>query len=156
MSRITYLTGDATQPKSDGVIFIAHCLSDTGAHDAGFAKTVGEKWPKAKRAYQAAVIAGEIDAGECLPAWVEPGLCIIAMIGQQGLGRTSLRHNWLGAALHNLAANAIKYDASVHMPRIGCGLAGGKWEEVEPLVLCAFNVPLASFVPVFVYDLPAK
>ncbi len=24
--------------------------------------------------------------------------------------------------------------ASVHMPRIGCGLAGGKWSRVEPLV----------------------
>ena len=23
--------------------------------------------------------------------------------------------------------------ASVHMPRIGCGLAGGKWEEIEPI-----------------------
>jgi hypothetical protein len=27
-----------------------------------------------------------------------------------------------------------EFNASVHMPRIGCGLAGGTWEEVEPLV----------------------
>ncbi|CAM5711440.1 hypothetical protein [Streptomyces coeruleorubidus] len=24
--------------------------------------------------------------------------------------------------------------ATVHMPRIGCGLAGGKWSRVEPLI----------------------
>lgn len=25
-------------------------------------------------------------------------------------------------------------DASVHMPRIGCGLAGGKWNEIEKII----------------------
>ena len=35
------------------------------------------------------------------------------------------------------------------MPRIGCGLAGGKWTEVEPLI----EVHLVSAdVPVTVYD----
>lgn len=24
--------------------------------------------------------------------------------------------------------------SSIHMPRIGCGLAGGKWEEMEPII----------------------
>jgi hypothetical protein len=37
------------------------------------------------------------------------------------------------------------------MPRIGCGLAGGRWEEVEPLVIAQ----LTDYgVPVRVYDLP--
>jgi hypothetical protein len=38
------------------------------------------------------------------------------------------------------------------MPRIGCGLAGGTGDMVEPIIihsLCKKNVP------VFVYDLPA-
>jgi hypothetical protein len=36
------------------------------------------------------------------------------------------------------------------MPRIGCGLAGGKWEKAEPL--------LRETLPgtqIFVYDLPS-
>jgi hypothetical protein len=38
------------------------------------------------------------------------------------------------------------------MPRIGCGLAGGNWDQIEPLLeehlaLAGFDVP--------VYDLPA-
>jgi hypothetical protein len=48
-----------------------------------------------------------------------------------------------------LAAEAQKLQATVHMPRIGCGLAGGKWEAVEPLIRVA--IPGTE---VFVYDLP--
>jgi hypothetical protein len=35
------------------------------------------------------------------------------------------------------------------MPRIGCGLAGGTWDKVEPIVL----KELAG-LDVFVYDMP--
>lgn len=28
----------------------------------------------------------------------------------------------------------IERGASVHMLRIGCGLAGGKWSRIEPLI----------------------
>jgi hypothetical protein len=33
-----------------------------------------------------------------------------------------------------LAVRAAELGASVHMPRIGCGLAGGRWERIEPLI----------------------
>jgi hypothetical protein len=29
---------------------------------------------------------------------------------------------------------AIDNNAAVHMPRIGCGLAGGTWDKIEPLI----------------------
>lgn len=155
MSRIKYVVGDATNPIRDGITFVAHCLNNVGAHDAGFALAVARKWPMAKRAYRDAFEASECQPGECISCAPEMNLHVIAMIGQDGLGPRSLRHNWLGAALHYLASEAIQNNASVHMPRIGCGLAGGKWEDVEPLILAAFNTPLASFVPVTVYDLPS-
>jgi O-acetyl-ADP-ribose deacetylase (regulator of RNase III) len=37
--------------------------------------------------------------------------------------------------------------ASVHMPRIGCGLAGGKWSEVEPILERVFVA-----TEVYIYD----
>lgn len=40
-------------------------------------------------------------------------------------------------------------DITVHMPRIACGLAGQKWEKIEPLI----NKHLEN---VYVYDLPKK
>ncbi|MFH2141814.1 MAG: hypothetical protein ABIJ97_05295 [Bacteroidota bacterium] len=45
---------------------------------------------------------------------------------------------------------AVKNNCSVHMPRIGCGLAGGKWAKIEPLIIKL----LSGFdIQVFVYDL---
>jgi hypothetical protein len=37
------------------------------------------------------------------------------------------------------------------MPRIGCGLSGGDWEIVEPII---FRTLCTAGVPTFVYDLP--
>ena len=37
--------------------------------------------------------------------------------------------------LRKLAVEAKEQRASVHMPRIGCGLADGTREEVEPIIL---------------------
>ncbi|MFE3494555.1 hypothetical protein [Streptomyces sp. NPDC059175] len=44
---------------------------------------------------------------------------------------------------------ALELGASVHMPRIGCGLAGGRWSRVEPLVVERL---VARGVAVTVYD----
>lgn len=48
-----------------------------------------------------------------------------------------------------LAGHATRLTASVHMPRIGCGLAGGRWERIEPLIITAL---CAQDIPVTVYD----
>lgn len=60
------------------------------------------------------------------------------MIGQRGTRTGSkgvpVRYEAIDTALGLLAARVAELDASVHMPRIGCGLAGGKWPRVEPLI----------------------
>lgn len=45
-----------------------------------------------------------------------------------------VRYEAIDASLGLLADKAVELGASVHMPRIGCGLAGGRWSRVEPLV----------------------
>jgi len=50
--------------------------------------------------------------------------------------------------LKQLGFHAHQLSASIHMPRIGCGLAGGKWEKVEPLI--RETLPGTQ---IFVYDL---
>lgn len=51
--------------------------------------------------------------------------------------------------LRRIARRAKKWGRSLHMPRIGCGLGGGKWEEIEPLI-----IKHCEGLEVFVYDLP--
>jgi hypothetical protein len=48
-----------------------------------------------------------------------------------------------------LAGHVIELGASVHMPRIGCGPAGGEWPLVEPLVAGRLA---GRGIPVTVYD----
>jgi O-acetyl-ADP-ribose deacetylase (regulator of RNase III) len=85
---------------------------------------------------------------------VAPDLWVANMIGQHGIrragGQPPIRYEAIGEALARLAGHARHLDASVHMPRIGCGLAGGEWGRIEPLLLdrlCSQGVNVA------VYDL---
>lgn len=52
--------------------------------------------------------------------------------------------------MRNIAAEAERLGASVHMPRIGCGLAGGKWEVVGKIIE---EELVARGIPTTVYDL---
>ncbi len=60
------------------------------------------------------------------------------MIGRRGTRTGSkgvpVRYEAIDRALETLAERAGELGATVHMPRIGCGLAGGKWSRVEPLI----------------------
>ena len=51
--------------------------------------------------------------------------------------------------LQKVKARAIQLNASVHMPRIGCGLAGGKWEQIEIIIKEVFE---DTDIEIFVYD----
>jgi O-acetyl-ADP-ribose deacetylase (regulator of RNase III) len=84
---------------------------------------------------------------------VEPSTWIANMIGQRGVKRGSsgppIRYEAVAACLQQVAAKAQGLGASVHMPRIGCGLAGGKWSKIEPLIE---QYLLGNGVAVTVYD----
>jgi hypothetical protein len=84
---------------------------------------------------------------------VKADMWVANMVGQHGTrGRSNprpIRYDALEECLHKVGAKALGLDASVHMPRIGCGLAGGTWSEVETLVNSSL---LDAGVDVFVYD----
>ncbi|XVV02176.1 hypothetical protein ACQPW3_33090 [Actinosynnema sp. CA-248983] len=48
-----------------------------------------------------------------------------------------------------MAGHAVRLGASVHVPRIGTGLAGGRWDRVEPLVVSEL---VDQGVAVYVHD----
>ncbi|MEV7630113.1 hypothetical protein [Actinoplanes sp. NPDC089786] len=69
--------------------------------------------------------------------------------GQRRPAGPPVRYDAIDKCLHTVAEDAVRLSASVHMPRIGCGLAGGRWERVEPLIVAAF---CECDVPTTVYD----
>ena len=117
---------------------------------------LSKRWPAPEAQYRQWYKQGEA-AGFRLGAIqlfeVEPGLAVANMIAQRDIralnGVQPIRYDALRECLTTLAAQAAARKASVHMPRIGCGLAGGKWPEVEAIIEATL---LAADVSVYVYD----
>ncbi|MFF4250104.1 Appr-1-p processing protein [Streptomyces sp. NPDC001663] len=141
MSEIIYIRGDATVPSVKGVKVIAHVCNDIGGWGKGFVLAISRRWPEPEAAYRAwhrNRAANDFGLGAAQFVQVEPYVWVANLIGQRGTRTGSkgvpVRYEAIDAALAKLADKALELDASVHMPRIGCGLAGGKWSRVEPLV----------------------
>lgn len=156
MSEITYVRGDATVPSVDGVRLIAHVCNDIGGWGRGFVLALSRRWPEPEKAYRAWYrdrAHNDFGLGAAQFVQVEPSLWVANLIGQRGVRSGSrgvpVRYEAIDTALGRLADRAAGLDASVHMPRIGCGLAGGTWARVEPLVTGRL---VARGIAVTVYD----
>ncbi|MFZ4143019.1 macro domain-containing protein [Streptomyces griseoincarnatus] len=156
MAGIRYVRGDATVPSVKGVKVIAHVCNDIGGWGKGFVLALSRRWPEPEAAYRAwhrDRAANDFGLGAVRLVQVERYVWVANMIGQRGV-RTGgkgvpVRYEAIDTALDRLAGHALELGASVHMPRIGCGLAGGRWSRVEPLVEDRL---VRRGIPVTVYD----
>ncbi|MEU4107636.1 MULTISPECIES: macro domain-containing protein [unclassified Streptomyces] len=156
MPEIVYIRGDATVPCAEGPKVIAHVCNDIGGWGRGFVSALSARWPEPEAAYRAwyrGRAANDFGLGAVQLVEVGPRLWVANMIGQHGIrGRgkgVPVRYEAIDTALARLADQVIELGASVHMPRIGCGLAGGEWPLVEPLVSGRLT---GRGIPVTVYD----
>lgn len=139
--KIQYLKGDATSPVGESKKIIVHICNDGGAWGAGFVLALSKKWPSTEDAYRRwhkdGVHQGTpFELGRV--QYVEtssPGITVVNMIAQgEYTHGVAVKYDKLEECLAEVATVASREGSSVHMPRIGCGIAGGKWEEVEPIV----------------------
>lgn len=141
MAEIKYLKGDATQPQAKGNKIIAHVCNDLGGWGAGFVLAISKRWPEPEEAYRTwhkERSANDFDLGAIQLVQVEPDLWVANMVAQRDMSPgpegPPIRYEAVRECLNKLAVEAKNLNASVHMPRIGCGLAGGKWERIEPII----------------------
>jgi O-acetyl-ADP-ribose deacetylase (regulator of RNase III) len=159
---IRYITGDATQPTGEGTKIITHVCNDIGAWGAGFVLALSNRWDEPEREYRKLKHA-ERQLGNVQLVCVEPDKYVANMIAQRGIMDTmkrgvldhgrepAIRYDALKKCLEQVRNDAHTLNASVHMPRIGCGLAGGKWEKIEPIIMeCLVD----AGIEVVVYDFP--
>jgi O-acetyl-ADP-ribose deacetylase (regulator of RNase III) len=155
MTPILYVKGDATAPQAEGPRLIAHVCNDRGGWGKGFVNALSRRWSEPEAAYRGWHRRGQ-QGGFALGAvqfvQVEPDMWVANMVAQQGMaaraGVPPIRYEAVEQCLGRVAEKARDLGASVHMPRIGCGLAGGKWEHIEPLVvktLCERGVPVTVY-----------
>ena len=156
MTPLTIIAGDATVPQAKGPKVIAHICNDMGGWGKGFVLAVSARWPEPEKAYRAwhrARARNDFGLGAVQLIQVAPDKWVANMIGQHGTRTGSqgppIRYPAVESCLAGLATHAEHLGASVHMPRIGCGLAGGTWARIEPLITAALS---ARDIPVTVYD----
>lgn len=147
--------GDATSPQAKGPKVIAHICNDLGGWGKGFVLAISRKWPQPERDYldwyrHRAGNDFALGAVRLIP--VQADIWVANMIGQHGMRAGSdgppIRYAAVEQCLRTLGDKAIGLRASVHMPRIGCGLAGGRWDRIEPLVegaLCERGVSVTVY-----------
>jgi len=156
MGTINYVKGDATSPVGDGKKIIVHVCNDIGAWGAGFVLALSKKWKQPEAQYRALKTRR---LGDVQIVQVEEDIWVANMIGQKNTKPSfitmknntvpvpPIRYGAVRAALATVNDAAYKSGATIHMPRIGCGLAGGKWDEIESIVRDVMSVD------VYVYDL---
>jgi O-acetyl-ADP-ribose deacetylase (regulator of RNase III) len=151
---ITYLEGDATQPIGDGPKIIAHICNDLGKWGKGFVLPLGKRFPQAKAAYLEGAKHPDFSLSEVQLVPCVTELWVANMVAQHKIrsarepNYVAIRYDALERCLESVATHALELKATVHMPRIGTGLAGGTWEKIEPLItqkLCARGVVVTVY-----------
>lgn len=163
---IKYVRGDATAPTGIRNKIIAHVCNDSGRWGKGFVVAVSRRWPQPEARYRAwfkdrnhpssgfKLGAVQFVEVECQTALFGDKLWIANMVAQHGVrsaeNKTPIRYDALSLALQQVAEFAKKNDASVHMPKIGAGLAGGDWNIIETHIN---ECLIQRKIPVTVYEL---
>jgi Zn-dependent peptidase ImmA (M78 family)/O-acetyl-ADP-ribose deacetylase (regulator of RNase III) len=156
---ISYLKGDVTEPRGTGNRIVAHIVNDkSSSWGAGAASAIGKRWPAVQSDFRNWSIARreEFELGVIHQFEISDDLWIISMVAQHGYGQSSkprIRYSALRNCLLQLSNIASEYHASVHMPRIGTGFAGGNWDVIEDIIS---ETLLSRGVKVTVYDLPSN
>ncbi|WP_030672597.1 macro domain-containing protein [Streptomyces rimosus] len=157
MESLKIIAGDATDPQAKGPKIIAHVCNDLGGWGKGFVLAISRRWTEPERAYRRwhrARAENDFALGAVQLVQVRPDIWVANMVAQRGIktgsGGPPIRYEAVERCLHTVADQALAHHASVHMPRIGCGLAGGRWERIEPIIsktLCARGVPTTVYAP---------
>jgi O-acetyl-ADP-ribose deacetylase (regulator of RNase III) len=137
---IRYVVGDVAQPVGDGSLLIAHVVSDQ-SHSwsrRGVGRALAGRFPAAASAFHSWSIAAHdnlrlgnvhiVDVGQERP------ILVASMVAQRGFGpaaESRLVYQALAQTLRTVAERAGNARASVHLPRIGAGQAGGRWDLIE-------------------------
>merc|ERR1712060_920394 len=118
---------------------IAQVCNDQGRWGKGFVMAITERWGKGpgkqyRQWHKAGTEAG-FRLGAVQMIELTPTLTLANMIGQNGIKTGSkgppVRYAAIGQGLMSVGAHAAMLGASVHMPRIGAGLAGGECDPIQ-------------------------
>ena len=150
---IIYIEGDDIFSQGDSPKIIAHFCNNLGIWETGFVLALSKRWEEPEIEYRQWAKNQPLVLGEVQLVSVAPELWVANIIGKQGIHRKGnalpLRYKAIRQGLHKVASLAQEHKASVHMPRVGTGLAVGDWYRISDIIADELKD-----VQVVVYDLP--
>jgi len=156
---IRYVHGDVTKPLGPGPRIICQLVNDRAIRwGGGVAKAFARRYPEAEAAFSDGImkVPPRERLGRVVTVPLSDEIRLASIVGQEGYGPSlypRIRYSALQGGLAEIAETAAASHASVHMPRIGAGSAGGEWGVVEEMVE---DELVRRGVPVTVYDLPPR
>lgn len=156
-SQFLIIRGDATKPRGKGLKLICQIVNDKAlTWGAGFALAVRKEWPAAQRDFTHWATSQKTDfqLGNVHFSWIKEDLVLASLVAQHGYGpaqKPRIRYLALDRTLEKVAVFAKEKGASIHLPRIGSGQAGGDWGIVREIIDQRLN---AAQLKVTIYDLP--
>lgn len=154
---LSEVRGDALSPRGTGPRVVVHLVNDRTENwgGGGFANALARRWPAAQRRFREWIHAdrSRLRLGSVHLADVGEGTYVATVVAQKGYGpsrQPRVRYAALDAGLRAVALEADARRATVHMPRIGTGLAGGSWWVIREIVetcLVARGIAVTVYTP---------
>lgn len=115
---------------------IGHGVNCSGAFAAGIAGQVAKRFPEVKRQYLRKKDATGWNPGDVQFVLTASGRIVVNMATQKTYGRagTHVLYHAVRDCLGQLLDFCVAERQGVAIPRVGCGLGGGKWEVVEGIL----------------------
>lgn len=156
---ISILNGNILEPRNGGQKIICQLVNDKAVTwGGGVARKMAGRFPDAEEQFKERIfhLSRSERLGRVIFSKASDEITVASLIAQEGYGPSlfpRIRYTALKHCLEVVTQRAKEIDASIHMPRIGTGSAGGDWGTVEEML---DDIMVRAGVFVTVYDPPPK
>ena len=156
---IRYVHGNVLEPRGTGLKVVCQLVNDVARRwGGGIARQAAKRHPAAQEEFTKWIMALEHSErlGKVHFSTRRRNTVIASIVGQSGVGKSSVprvQYRAIQAGLAEIASFASANAASVHLPRIGTGSAGGNWQTIQGMIEEQF---IESGLPVSIYTPPPR
>ena len=140
---IEYVNGDVLLALERGELdVVAHGCNCQGGFGSGVAGQIARRWPHVREAYLTLHKSGGTLLGFFQPVQISANQYIVNCGTQDNYLPRGVQHadyDAINDVMESLSLYTKHKLTRVGIPKIGAGLAGGKWEEIEEIILRHFT-----------------
>ncbi len=133
---INTITGNLISTIKSGII--VHGCNAQGVMGSGIALQIKNTYPTAFNDYRSHYLQYGLKPGNVVISQVKDGPVICNAVTQEFYGRDGRKYvseEGVKQAFESISSYALWNNIlEVHFPLIGCGLGGGKWEEIGAII----------------------